>query len=379
MAEARRQLRRQQHVIVIRRSVEQHQRTGVARGVEVREALAIALEEIILALVAPDDELEIGRGRRWRPTLSSMMSSSSYCLVPRVDQRSASLCEILFVGEEAAAAGWLGVVHKTVLRRQRHLRLAIAAVEAEELFAVHPAFALRQRLRQQFGAQRAQQPVEGAGLARHHRHGVLALRHRPLADDLAGDDEVEATRLHPLARLAHHEALAVEAGIQIRAVAVLGVDDDVLVLLDHVDDVQLDAELFRDPECVVALGLELVLAADGVRVALDAEAGVEVDALDVDALFENHLGGEHGIETAGDERDRTSLHRDVRVSRRRGVRERPRRTDGGRNGGGRRRNRYRHRDRADVRGDNGSPKAQVRHGCHRRSGHPVLSRHTLHP
>ena len=59
-----------------------------------------------------------------------------------------------------------------------------------------------------------------------------------------------------------------------------------------------------DQSALLRFGLSLVLAPDGVRVALDAEAGVEVDALDVDALFENHLGGEHGIEAAGHERDR---------------------------------------------------------------------------
>jgi hypothetical protein len=275
----------------------------MARGIEVGEALAIAVEKIVLALVAADDELEVRARAQMAPDLEQ--HDVIELVVPGAARgpEVGELVRVLLVGEKAAAARGLGVVGEAVLRGERHLRLARAAVEVLELLAVHPAFALGQGLGQELGAQRAQQAIEGAGFARHHRHGVLALRHRPLADDLAGDDEVEAVRLHPFARLAHHEALAVETRVQVRAVAVLRVDDDVLVLVDDVDDVQLDAELLGHPQCVVALGFELVLAADGVRVALDAEAGIEVDALDVDALLLEHARGEHGVETAGDERN----------------------------------------------------------------------------
>ena len=58
-----------------------------------------------------------------------------------------------------------------------------------------------------------------------------------------------------VARLIDHEDLAVETGIQMRAVAVLGIEHDVLVFLGDVDDVELDAELFGDPQRVVAFRL----------------------------------------------------------------------------------------------------------------------------
>src|SRR3569833_4743206 len=51
--------------------------------------------------------LKCGRGRRWRPTLSSMMSSSSYFLSPRVCQRSCSLRVFLgSVRKPQPPAGW---------------------------------------------------------------------------------------------------------------------------------------------------------------------------------------------------------------------------------------------------------------------------------
>ena len=57
------------------------------------------------------------------------------------------------------------------------------------------------------------------------------------------------------ARLIDHEDLAVEARVQMRAVAVLRIQHDVFVLLGDVDDVQLDAELLGRPQRVVALRL----------------------------------------------------------------------------------------------------------------------------
>ena len=69
-----------------------------------------------------------------------------------------------------------------------------------------------------------------------------------------------------------------------RAVTVLGVQHHILVFLDHFDDVQLDAELFRRPQRVVAFGSRGILFANRVRVALNAKTGVEIDAFDVNAL-----------------------------------------------------------------------------------------------
>ena len=124
-----------------------------------------------------------------------------------------------------------------------------------------------------------------------------------MADDFAGNHEVETSIEHIFGnRLVDHEDLAVEAGIEVRAVAVLGVQDDILVFLDDIHDVQFDPELFGDPQRVVALLPRGVLLADSMGVAFHAEPGVEVDALDFDALVKHHLGGEQGVEPARNQR-----------------------------------------------------------------------------
>lgn len=99
----------------------------------------------------------------------------------------------------------------------------------------------------------------------------------PLAPHLTGDNEVETVFLDPLPGLADHEHLAVEAGIEVGAIPMFGVEQHLFVFLDHIDDVQLDVELFRHPhpKGVVALGLAKLPGADGVRMAFDAETGKE--------------------------------------------------------------------------------------------------------
>src|SRR5690606_20562487 len=57
---------------------------------------------------------------------------------------------------------------------------------------------------------------------------------------------------------------------------------------------------------IVALVFALVLFTDGVRVSLDAEAGIEIDALDLDALLLHHLDGKHGIKATGYQGDGTT-------------------------------------------------------------------------
>jgi len=130
-----------------------------------------------------------------------------------------------------------------------------------------------------------------------------ALNGVALADDLAGDDEIKVIGLHPLAGLADHETLAVQAGVQIGAVTVLRVDDDLLVFLDDLDHVEFDTQLFRHPQGIVALGAFAVLAADGVGMTLDAETGVEIDPLDMHPLVEYQTGRQHGVQATGNQGD----------------------------------------------------------------------------
>jgi hypothetical protein len=105
----------------------------------------------------------------------------------------------------------------------------------------------------------------------------------------------------------------IQAGVEVLAVAVARVEQHVLVLVDDVDDMQPDAELLGDPQRVVALRLGPLLPADGMGVPLDAEAGEEVDSLDVDSLLLHDARGEHRVEPAGDQGDRLALlaHRET--------------------------------------------------------------------
>ena len=85
------------------------------------------------------------------------------------------------------------------------------------------------------------------------------------------------------------------------AITVLGLKQHLLVLLHHIDDVQLDAQLLGHPKGIVALRIGAAALADGMGVALHAEAGEEVDAFHMNALLHDHFGGEHGVQPAGNE------------------------------------------------------------------------------
>ena len=90
-----------------------------------------------------------------------------------------------------------------------------------------------------------------------------------MADHLAGDYEVEIVGLHPIAGLSDHVRLAVQAGVEIRTVAVFRIKYDLLVFLDDIDDVEFDTQSFCDPQGVVALGAAAILIANRMRMAFD--------------------------------------------------------------------------------------------------------------
>ncbi len=136
---------------------------------------------------------------------------------------------------------------------------------------------------------------------------MFALRHRPLADHFAGDDEIETVFLHPLLGLVDHEDLTVQARVQIGAVTVFGIEQHLFVFFDDIDDVQLDTELLGHPQRVVTLDLVGILLTDGVGVAFDAKPGKKIDAFDMDALVHDGLAGQHGIQAAGNQRHGFSL------------------------------------------------------------------------
>jgi Rieske Fe-S protein len=118
---------------------------------------------------------------------------------------------------------------------------------------------------------------------------------------------LEVARTDPFQCLADHEDLAVETRVEVVPVAVLGVEHDVLVLLDDVDEVQVYTELVRRPQGVIPFRFVAFVVANGVGMSLDAEAGVKIDALDVYSLIEDHLGCQHRVQTAGDQCHRLAL------------------------------------------------------------------------
>ncbi len=123
-------------------AVDQGQRPEMAYGAQMRELLAIAFEKIILAFFAADDEFEIRPRPQMAPDLEQhdvvQLVSALAARLPQISQ----FMRILFIGQKAAAARRLRIVDIPVTRRQRHLRLAPASIEVEQLIAPHPAFAL---------------------------------------------------------------------------------------------------------------------------------------------------------------------------------------------------------------------------------------------
>ncbi len=269
--------------------------------------LLVAGKKIVLSLFAADNELEVGSRSNVPAHLQQHdivhLVFARAASLPQVDQ----FARIGLVSQEAATAGRGGVVLKTEFFCQLHLGFAISAGETVKLLPIDPALSLRQCGRKVFGTQRPQQPILGAGFTRHHRHGVLALGHGALANHLTGDNEIEAVLLRPLLCLVHHEDLAVQAGVHVRAVAVLRVQQHILVFFHDIDNVQLDPKLLGRPQGVVSLGFGLILLANGMGVSFHAKAGKKIDAFHMDPLFKDHLGGKHGIKTAGDQGDGFTL------------------------------------------------------------------------
>jgi FSR family fosmidomycin resistance protein-like MFS transporter len=86
-----------------------------------------------------------------------------------------------------------------------------------------------------------------AGVAVNDVHGVAALAHGPLAQDLARHQETRAPLRHQLARFGQIEDAAVNTGIEMFAVTVGRRLDDGEHGRGHVWHYKLDAQLCRDP------------------------------------------------------------------------------------------------------------------------------------
>ena len=74
------------------------------------------------------------------------------------------------------------------------------------------------------------------------------------------------------------------------------IDHDILVLFNDINDVKPYAQLFRDPQSVVAFAALAVTNCVGVP--LHTKTGKEIEAFDVDTLILDNPGSEHRIEPA---------------------------------------------------------------------------------
>ena len=123
-------------------------------------------------------------------------------------------------------------------------------------------------------------------------HGLLTLRHRSLSQHFTGNDEIKAMLLDPFMRFLHHKNLAVETGVQVCTVAVFGVDNDILVFINDINNMKLNAQLLGHPQSVITLGFSLVLLTYGVCMAFNTKPGKEIDAFNMNALFQHNFGGQ---------------------------------------------------------------------------------------
>ena len=70
----------------------------------------------------------------------------------------------------------------------------------------------------------------------------------------------------------HHESLAVEAGVEVGAIAVFGVDDDTFVVFRDIYNMQLYPQLLGNPQGVVSFRLVTVFLTNSLSMSFDAEA-----------------------------------------------------------------------------------------------------------
>ena len=94
-----------------------------------------------------------------------------------------------------------------------------------------------------------------------------------------GDDKVKTILVmlfDPLHRFTHHENLAIEARIHIGTIAMFGVEQHILVLFNHIDNMQFDTELLGDPQRVITFLFIFIVIANSMSMAFHTEAGKEV-------------------------------------------------------------------------------------------------------
>src|SRR5208337_2975943 len=104
-------------------------------------------------------------------------------------------------------------------------------------------------LREELGAEWAQDLSLITRLPLHKQQGSLVLGHRALPQYLAGKEEITPFSRHQPARLSKHKYMTVDAGIHVAAVTVLGRAHYQQVGLGDVQNSQGDARCLRSLLC----------------------------------------------------------------------------------------------------------------------------------
>ena len=77
------------------------------------------------------------------------------------------------------------------------------------------------------------------------------------------------------------------------AIAMLWIEDDLLVRFNRLDDVQFDADLLRRPKRIVAFSPVFIAISDRVGMAFDTKARKYVEPFHMNVLLKHNSGGQH--------------------------------------------------------------------------------------
>ncbi len=105
------------------------------------------------------------------------------------------------------------------------LKLTIASppTDIKHVIFIYPALSDRQGIFEEFLTQRPDQQILISAKLSHHIQRSLALTHRPLSHHLTGDDEIRPQLLEHLTGKAKHQAMTIDARIDILPKAIDGI------------------------------------------------------------------------------------------------------------------------------------------------------------
>ena len=112
--------------------------------------------------------------------------------------------------------------------------------------------------------------------------------------------------LHPGLGFSEHEDPTVDAWVHVSPVAELGVHHDPEVLLLDRDDFHFDPEVGAGSQRLVSQPVQgLAGSPHRPPLIIAAKTGREIEAIDLDALLHEHSGRQRGIQSSGDQTQRS--------------------------------------------------------------------------